>query len=102
MRPERENALEAVRGPVNIDARQFFQAAPRPVARFARCGNCGKKLLLTGDPERDHHTAMAHKVEECDRNVDAAIQYRELLAEMKERNEQPLQIAAKKPWWKIW
>lgn len=87
---------------IHIDARRFYETPGPQPQRFFRCGNCGAKLFLSGDAERDHHTAQAHKVEACQKRIEAAMDHRALLAEMRERNEQPLKIAVKKPWWKIW
>jgi hypothetical protein len=53
---------------INIDARtgpfsDFQQPRQQPAsaASFARCGNCGDRIPLTGDAMRDHHAAMRHK-----------------------------------------
>lgn len=96
------SALEQARGPIHIDARRFFEAGRPEPQRFFRCGNCGAKLPMTGDLEKDHHTARAHSIEACEKRIEAAMDHRALIAEMKERNERPLQIGDGRPWWKFW
>jgi hypothetical protein len=77
-------------------ARSRFQreASPTASARFARCGNCLEKLLLSGDAETDHHAAMRHK-QVCRVNTELSTfaynrdQYIQLV---REHAAQPMQV----------
>lgn len=102
--PSHEPALVAARAPIHIDARRFYANTEPQPKKFFRCGNCGKRLPMTSNPETDHHTAQAHRVEDCDKNLQAGIEYRALLYDLKEQHALELEAAAEKqrPWWKVW
>lgn len=64
-RTAHSGTMMQAREQIHIDARTQFSEAPRQQpasgAKYAKCGNCGERLQLTGDATEDHHTAMRHK-----------------------------------------
>ena len=73
---------------INIDARHAVIHRPEEKMRYARCGNCGQRYEITGDPTENHHRAMQHKTECARGGVAVEIDRRELSAECR---EQPMQ-----------
>jgi len=67
------------------------QAGGRREATFFRCGNCAAKLPRTGDPERDHHTAMRHRIEDCQKGgIPVNIAQRQLVQEFEAQDHVPV------------
>jgi len=67
------------------------QTGGRREATFFRCGNCAAKLPRTGDPERDHHTAMRHRIEDCQKSgVAVNIEQRQLVEEFEAQDHVPV------------
>lgn len=92
---DRPEKLERTGVVFEFDARKKKDEPPEP-KEFFKCGNCGKKLPRTRDPETDHHTAQKHAVEECPKRAQAQDEYRELLEEH-EREKQLAIAAAQQP-----
>jgi ferredoxin len=78
---------------------------PKEKPAFIRCGNCGARMPRTFDIEKDHHTAMKHRVEECTKVTQAAREHAQLIGEFQQQLRlNPPPIAGRRQrrrWWKF-
>ena len=73
----RGTEIEIPLSEINMGGPAHEQARNR---RYTICGNCGKRLPLTGDPQENHHAAMRHRLE-CARRDQASDEHGELVTE---------------------